>query len=118
MTSRVHIDPKQLDKHVRIETSTLTRGTSGGMRKSWALVCKRWARISGRSGMKQGATTSGGGEVPQATHIISMYYLAGVTPTTHRIVHRDAVYDILHVDDVLNQGVRMDLLCRTGVSNG
>ena len=31
MTSRVNIDPRRLDKRVRVEVSTITKGASGGM---------------------------------------------------------------------------------------
>lgn len=117
MTSRVTIDPRRLDKRVRVEVSTITKGASGGMVKAWSLVGVRWAGISGKAGMKQSATDAGG-DVPEATHVITMHYLAGVTATTHRIKHGAQVFEILHVHDVLAQGVRMDLLCRTGVSDG
>lgn len=117
MTSRVTIDPRRLDKRVRVESLSRTKGASGGMVKGWNLVGVRWAGISGKAGMKQSAT-DGGGDVPEATHVVTMYFMAGVTPTTHRIVHGSQVFEILHVHDVLAQGVRMDLLCRTGVSDG
>ena len=118
MTSRVYIDPRRLDKRVRVEASSITRGASGGVVKVWSLACIRWASISGRAGMKKGSTDVAGGDAPQATHSITMHLLAGLTPTTHRLVHGSQVFEILHVDDVLQQGVRMDVLCQTGVSDG
>lgn len=118
MTSRVYIDPRRLDKRVRVESSVVTRGASGGVVKTWSLVAVRWAGINGKAGMKQGATDVAGGDVPEATHVVTMHYMAGVTPTTHRIVHGSQVYEVLYVNDVMQQGIRMDLLCRTGVSNG
>ena len=117
MTSRVYVDPRRLDKRVRVEQLAVTRGASGGQSKTWTLVGVRWAGINGKAGMKQGATADGG-DVPEATHVVTMYYMAGITPTTHRIVHGSQVFEILHVNDVMQQGARLDLLCRTGVSNG
>lgn len=118
MTSRIYIDPRRLDKRVRIEVSSITRGASGGVVKAWSLQCIRWASISGRAGMKKGATDVAGGDAPQATHVISMHFIADLKPTTHRLVHGSQVFEILHVDDVMQQGVRMDVLCQTGLSDG
>jgi len=118
MTSRVFIDPRRLDKRVRVEISTITKGASGGMVKAWSLVDTKWAGITGKAGMKQDATGAAGGEAPEATHVVSMYFMPTVAPGTHRIVHGSTIYEILHVNDVMLQGVRMDLLCRTGLSNG
>lgn len=118
MTSRVYVDPRRLDKRVRLEMSTITKGASGGMVKAWSLVGVRWAGINGKAGMTKGATGVAGGDVPEATHIITMYFLASVSATTHRIVHGATVYEILHVNNIMSQGVRMDLLCRSGVLTG
>lgn len=117
MTSRVYIDPRRLDKRVRVEVSTVTKGASGGFVTSWNLVTTRWAGITGKAGMTQALTDVGGGEVAQATHVITMYFMAGLTPTTHRIVHAGTVYEILHANDIMQQGKRLDLLCRTGLVN-
>lgn len=118
MSQRVYVDPKRLDKRARVERKTVTKGSSGGMVPSWALQTLRWVSINGKTGMKQAATDAGGGDVPEATHVITMHYLAGLTATTHRIVLGSTIYEILHVNDVLEQHVRHDLLCRTGVSRG
>ena len=118
MSQRVYVDPRLFDKRVRVEHKVVTKGASGGMVTSWELAGRRWARISGKAGMKRGATTVGGGDVPEATHMISMYFMAGVSPTTHRIVHGGTIYEVLHTDNVMEQGVRLDMLCKSGVSRG
>lgn len=118
MSQRVYLDPQRLDKRIRVERKTVTKGASGGMVTSWALESQRWAGINGKTGMKQAATGVGGGDVPEATHVITTYFIAGLSATTHRLKHGSTVYEILHVNNVLEQNVRHDLLCRTGVSRG
>ena len=118
MTQRVHLDPRRLDKRIRIEALTTTKGASGGMVKGWALQQPVWAGLRTLSGSKVGATGAGGGDVPEATHEVEAYYIAGVTPTTHRIVHGSTIYEILHVNNVQGQGAKMVINCKTGVSRG
>jgi head-tail adaptor len=118
MTTRPYIRPRKMDKRVRIELKTVTKGASGGKRETWSLVAVVWAGISNKAGREQRSTSAGGGEVGVGDSEIEIRYRAGVTATTHRIVHGATIYDILHVDDVLEQHDRMLLSCRTGVSNG
>lgn len=118
MTTRPYIRPRKLDKRVRIELKTTTRGTSGGKRETWALVATVWAGISHRAGREQRATGVGGGEVSVGDSEIEMRYRAGVAAETHRIVHGSTVYDITHVDNVNEENDYLKLTCKSGVSNG
>ena len=118
MTSRPYIRPRKLDKRVRIELKTVTKGASGGKRETWSLVAEVWAGIANKAGREQRSTDAGGGLVAVGDSEIEIRYRAGVTATMHRIVHGAKVYDIVHVDDVMEQHDRMLLACKTGVSNG
>lgn len=123
MTYRVYIDPRRLDKRLRVERKTTTKGASGGMVIAWVHEATVWAGIRGKTGDKEGATGAGGGDVPKATHEIEIRYREGLTPTTHRFrqvkhVGDDVIFDIRHVNDVYDQRAKMLVDVSTGVSSG
>lgn len=120
MTSRVYVDPRMLDRRLRVERRTEGRDASGGLTVVWTLVSTQWAGVKAKGGDKLPAIQAHGGDVADATHEVTMHYLAGLSPTGHRL--RDAsagtVYEIVAVDDVFDQHVKMVLLCKTGATDG
>lgn len=118
MTVRVYQSPRRLDKRVQVQGVVRAKGASGGWTDSWVPGKTYWAGIKTDKGSKEDATKSAGGAVPESTHEITMYFIAGVTPTTHRLKHRSTIYEILAVENIYEQDQKMVLRCRTGVNNG
>jgi len=73
-----------------------------------------WASVEFVSGKNQ---FSGAAFVAEATHKISMRYRAGVLPSW-QVQFQGTNFKILYIDNVLQQGVRLDLYCEVidGVS--
>lgn len=118
MTTRPYIRPRRMDKRVRLELKTLTKGASGGKRETWSLIAEVWAGINHKAGREQRSTDAGGGLVAVGDTEIDIRYHASVVAETTRVVHGSTIYDIVHVDDVMDQHDRMVLTCKSGVSNG
>lgn len=106
-----------LDKRVRIEEPTVSKDTSGGMVKDWALHMPMWARIRHISGNKARITRAAGGEVAGNTTEITVRYRPTITARM-RVVHGSTVYKILRADNVDERGEYLLLTCEAGGTNG
>ena len=118
MLRQVFIDPRAYDKRIRIERLTTTKDSEGGAARAWTLVEMRWCKITTKAANKPDATRAAGGEVSAGSHEIELRYFEGLAPTTHRLVHRGTVYEVLGVVDYAEQRVKHIATCRSGVSDG
>lgn len=118
MTTRAYIRPRKLDKRVRIDTRVVSKGASGGNRETWTAGPFVWAGISNKAGKEQRSTDAGGGLVAESDCEIEMRYRAGVTAENTRLVRGTTLYNIVHVDNVMEQNDRLILQCKSGVNDG
>lgn len=118
MTQKVYIRPRKLDKRVRIDTRVTTKGTSGGKKSGWTAGPYVWAGISNRAGSEKADTGVAGGLVSESNCTISIRYRAGITAENSRLVRGSTVYNIVHIDNVMDQDEYLVLSCQSGVNNG
>lgn len=118
MTTRTYIRPRKLDKRVRLDTRSTTKGASGGKRETWSALATVWASINNKAGREQRLTGAGGGVAAEADVEIEIRYRAGLTAENTRVVSGSTIYNVKHIDDVMEQHEYMRLSCSTGLNNG
>lgn len=102
---------------IDIEAPTFTKGTSGGIKTAWAPVASQvWATRTSKSGFER-AGTSAGGEVAVAREEFFLYWRPGITAEM-RVVLNGQIFNIKHVNPVVDRRRALLLTCESGLNNG
>lgn len=102
---------------IDIEVPTTSKGASGGYQTTWATVASKvWATRTSKSGLERPGT-SAGGEVAVAREEFFLYWRAGITEEM-RVVLNGKVFNIKHVNDIVDRRRALLLTCETGANNG
>ncbi len=88
----------QLDRRIRIETPTATRGSSGQELLTWATFAECWAGVE-YPGTKSDEGVIADQEVSVTTVVFVIHYRDGLNQKM-RIVYNDEYYDILNKFEV------------------
>lgn len=99
-----------------IEALGQARDAHGGMVKTWTVHASLRAKIVNKSGNEQGATGSGGATGVARTEFTTRF-VPGVN-TSMRVAYAGNHYNILHVNNFLEEDRFLILTCDTGLSNG
>jgi head-tail adaptor len=111
----------KLDRLIDVEALTTTKGSSGGVQKTWGALAggsQVWASMRNLSGREAQASNVAGGNVSRATVEWELRYIAGVTATGCRIKHDGLYYNITHVNDVGGRHEKLVIQTEIGVNNG
>jgi SPP1 family predicted phage head-tail adaptor len=100
-----------------VQVLNVSKGSSGGLVKTWAAFAEPWAAVRHLSGNERQATSAGGGQVAQARAEFTIRSRPGVTEEM-RVLHRSKTYNITHVNPFNERGAWMLLTCETGVNDG
>ncbi|TWI65173.1 SPP1 family predicted phage head-tail adaptor [Pseudoduganella lurida] len=101
---------KRLKHRIRIEHSVQGKDRSGGKTTSWEPFSTVWADPGASTGGRVKQTEKGGDESIPALPV-RIRYLAGVNDRM-RVVFRDEVYRIEHVDNERQANRTMLLTCK------
>lgn len=106
-----------LNRRVTLQSLVLTRGSSGGMVKTWvALVQDLPAAVLPLSGNER-AASSAGGQVAVARTEFTIRYRADVSEKC-RVLYGGDVYNITHVKDYRGRREFLILTCDAGGNDG
>lgn len=108
---------QQLDRRIRIEKPTITKGGSGGIVKQWDLVVTVFAQKRAMSGNERGATVQAGGKAAVARDEFLIRARDGIDETM-RVVSKGKFHNIQHVKPLADYPGWMVLTCDTGLNDG
>ena len=107
----------RLDRRITLQSLTVAKGASGGMKKTWAnFATGIAAAVRNLSGNERQAS-SAGGQVAEVRTEFTIRYRTGVTADM-RVLYAGAVYNIRHVNDWMGKRESLVLTCDTGVNDG
>lgn len=107
----------RLNRRITLQNLTVSKGASGGMKKTWAnFATSIAAAVRNMSGNERQAS-SAGGQVAEARTEFTIRYRSGVTADM-RVLYAGAVYNIRHVNDWMGKRESLVLTCDTGVNDG
>ncbi len=106
----------QLDARILIEAPTVTRGSSGGIKTTWAEHLTCWAQRRDQSGLER-AAASAGGAITVARVEFVLRVREGINEQM-RVIHRARHHNIQHVKPLADHPGWMVLTCDTGANDG
>jgi SPP1 family predicted phage head-tail adaptor len=106
--SRLHPTVGDLDRRVTVQRVAETRNPDGGVVQTWATLATRWAMVEPMTGREM---QTAGQTLAEATHAVVIYNDAGIGPHD-RIVYSTKTFDILHVRNVDERPLFVELLCK------
>ncbi len=106
---------KRLRHRIVLQHAVAGKDSAGGRTVTWETFAAVWSEVGASTGSRVKQTEKGGDDGIPALPI-RIRYLAGVSDRM-RVVHGDAMYRIVHVDNERQAKQTMLLTCR-GVPEG
>lgn len=112
------MNSQKLNTLISIEAPAISRGASGGAKKTWSVHAKDcWAQRRDMSGNERSASSSAGGQVAVARVEFLLRERNGITAQM-RVIHKGQALGITHVKPMADYPGWMILTCDTGLNDG